>query len=202
MTEEQRPGIDDAATAAPPLLPDEEQVGAESSPRKDLASAILIAGLACAVMLLSLDLDRPEGISTAPGLLPFVTAAALLAMALSLGWRAVRQGAARAPLEAFAAAARAAVASTEDRRAALLAMLVLAYVLLVASISFELRVSTTYFDFVLSGYELVSIAVVTTVLRIFWRASLLRCLLVSAACVEVLALIFRYGFNMIMPEVF
>lgn len=172
------------------------------TPRKDLLSAGLLAASALAVMGLSTRLEVPDRWYTAPGLLPFVTGAALLAMALALGWQALAAGAARRPLGHLAASLRALTADGENRRAALLALLVLAYVLLVARIDFELRVQTAWLELVVSGYELVSIVMIATVLRLFWRARVLRCLIVAAVGVETLAWAFRYGFHMIMPEAF
>lgn len=173
-----------------------------ASPRKDLASAVMIAAFAIAVMGLSVSLERPEGLLTAPGLLPFVTGLALLAMALALGIQALRAGAARGFVTALVAGLRALPASAEDRRAGLLGALVLGYVYVVGQISFELRLATERFEFLLSGFELVSIFVITSMLKLFWRASLLRCFAVALVTVESLALSFRYGFNLIMPEAF
>lgn len=196
-------GATGAETLPPPLaLHDEENTGAEATPRKDLISAILTAAFAAAVMILSVRIESPERLFTAPALLPFTVALALLLMAGALGWRAVRAGAARGFFAASAAAVRDYRNAEEDKRAALLAGLVLAYVLLVAAVSFELRVPVGSFEFVLSSYELISILVVTTVLRLFWRAGLVRCLLVAMAGVELLAWSFRYGFNILMPEAF
>lgn len=186
----------------PLALHAEEDTSSESTPRKDLVSAIVIAVFAAAIMVLSVGLERPDRLYTAPGLLPFAVALALLIMAGALGWRAVRDGAARGFFAGVAASVRDRGVSEEDWRAALLAGLVLAYVLLVAVVSFELRFATQTFEFVFSGYELVSILVITTVLRAFWRAELLRCFLVAVINVELLAWSFRYGFNILMPETF
>lgn len=180
----------------------EENTDAESTPRKDLVSAVAIGALAIVVMRLSIGFERPDRWATAPGLLPLITGLALLLMAGALGWRALRLGAARGALAAMAATARDAWRSNEERRAALLAALVIAYVVVVARQSFELRLATPTFELLLTGFELVSIVVVATILKVFWRATLLRCTIVAVASVEVLALSFRYGFNLIMPQAF
>jgi hypothetical protein len=39
-------------------------------------------------------------------------------------------------------------------------------------------------------------------MKLFWKAPLTRCFLVSLITIEVLAAIFRYGFGIIMPESF
>ncbi len=117
-----------------------------------------------------------------------------------LGARAIRAGALRGAGEAFSNAAATYLGSNEERRAWLLGALVLAYVVLVAQLSFELPLP--FVGYALSGYEIISVLVITLVLKLFWRAAVLRCFLVSLMAVEVLALSFRFGFNMIMPEVF
>ena len=186
--------------AGPVRMRDEEDAAKGSTPGKDLVSAVVIAVFAGVVMAGSIGLDVPDTRFTAPGLLPFITGVALLGMSLVLGLRAARAGALRGVSAAFSAAAAAYFASSEERRAWLLGALVLAYVVLVAQLSFELPVPLV--GYALSAYEVVSVLTVTLVLKLFWRASLLRCFLVSLVAVEVLALAFRFGFNMIMPEVF
>ena len=58
---------------------------------------------------------------------------------------------------------------------------------------------TKFFVFSISSYELISIITLTLVLRIFWRAALVRCLLVSAFWIIALASVFRYGFHILLP---
>ena len=60
---------------------------------KDLAAALVIAIFAALTVALSIRLDVPGSISTAPGLFPLLVGATLFAMAAVLGWRAVRDGA-------------------------------------------------------------------------------------------------------------
>jgi hypothetical protein len=180
----------------------EEDVGGLGTPTKDLGSAIVIAAVAAAAMVMSLRLDVPGSIFTAPGLLPFLTSLSLFLMALSLAANSLRAGAGKN----FAASTRKAAAAyfngIEDRRALLLVSIVVAYVVLVGSINFNLRLPTPLFVFQVSSYEIVSIVVVTLILRLFWQAPTGRCFLVSVATIEVLATIFRYGFGILMPESF
>jgi hypothetical protein len=198
-------GVSDGSDATSPRripLHGEEDTTPAATPLKDLIGATIIGALAVAAMALSLGLENPERVLTAPGLLPFITGLALLLMAIALGLQAVRGGAARGFFAALGAAARSVWSSAEDRRAALLGGLVFAYVFVVAQLGFELRVSTPIFDFLVTGFELISIVVITAILKLFWRASVLRCVVVAVVAVETLALSFRYGFNLIMPEAF
>ena len=177
----------------------------ESTPNKDFASAVVIALLSIATMIFSVRLDVPGSIFTAPGLLPLVTGLTLLMMALLLGTQAVRAGAsvgvaglANAPGRAV----REFLAGEENRRTLLLMAIITAYVLLAAFINFDLRVPTPLFVFELSSYEVVSVVMVTWILRLFWKAPLLRCFIVTLVTVVTLASIFRYGFGILMPETF
>lgn len=177
----------------------------ESTPNKDFASAVVIALLSIATMVFSARLDVPGSIFTAPGLLPFVTGLTLLMMALLLGAQAVLAGAsvsAAGLLSSPARAWREFLVGEENRRTLLLMAIVLAYVLLVAFINFNLRIPTPVFVFELSSYEVISVIMVAWILRLFWKASLPRCFIVTLISVVTLASIFRYGFGILMPETY
>ena len=65
--------------------------------RTDLAAAVVVGSLAALTVLFSLRLDVPGSVYTAPGLFPAFIGATLFAMAVALGWRAVRGGAKNVP---------------------------------------------------------------------------------------------------------
>jgi len=180
----------------------EEDTTGQASPRKDLGSACVIGALAITAMVMSLRLDIPGNVFTAPGLLPFVTSLTLLLMAILLGLKAMQAGGARD----FAGASRRAtgtyLSGEEGRRTLLLITIITAYVLLVGLINFDLRLPTPLFVFRLSSYEVISIAVITLIMRLFWKAPLLRCFLASLVTIEFLAAVFRYAFGILMPESF
>lgn len=184
--------------------PGEEEPEARSTPTKDLASAAVIAVVAVLTMVFSLRLDVPGSFYTAPGLLPFITGFTLLLMAITLGARAIRAGAklnAAALLGGSSDRTRRSW-SVENARRPMLIALVVTYVLLVAFINFELRFPTPLFELQISSYEVISVIMVTGLLRMFWRASLARCFVISLVTVEALAAVFRYGFGVLMPETF
>ena len=192
----------DRIPSGDPEFAGEEETAGQATPGKDLGSACVIGALSIAVMVMSLRLDIPGSVSTAPGLLPFVTSLTLLLMAVGLGVRAVQAGGARGFVSASRRASEAYLASEEGRRSLLLIVIIVAYILLVGIINFDLRLPTPVFVFRLSSYEVISIAVVTAIMKLFWKAPLTRCFLVSLITIEVLAAIFRYGFGIIMPESF
>src|SRR5919106_6878053 len=85
-------------------------IGEESSgyapPVLDLIAAACLVALSVWVMIESARMEVPDALATAPGLLPFLTAASLCVMAIALGWQALwrRRGAAALEGEAPGAA--------------------------------------------------------------------------------------------------
>ncbi len=177
-----------------------EEGGSErTTPRKDLGAAVVIGAFAIAAMVLSLRLEVPTSLFTAPGLFPFLTGLSLLAMAIGLGAGAVRSGGA----EDFFPAARVAVGTylgqRENRRTLLLMTTLAAYVFLVGQINFDLRYPTSFFVFQFSSWESISIPVLAGVLWFFWRGAWWKCGLLSLCVVFSLAAIFRYAFHIPLP---
>ncbi len=203
MTEDETASSDDpAATSADAEFAGEEDTVDQTTPAKDLGSACVIGALAAAIAVMSVRLDVPGSVYTAPGLLPLVTSLSLLLMAVFLGVRAVRAGGACDFVGGAWRAITSYITDDEGRRSLLLIAIVVAYVMLVGLISFDLRLPTPLFEFRLSSYEVISIGLITLIMRLFWKAPLTRCFPVSLISIEVLASIFRYGFVIVMPESF
>jgi hypothetical protein len=178
---------------------DKEGNDNRSTPGKDLAASAVIAAFALFVMPLALRMSNPGTVFTAPGLLPFLTGLALLIMAVGLGIRSVRAGGAKGLLQGPAKSVRDYFADIENLRALLLIGIIILYVIVAQQITFDLRFPTDFFVFNFSSYELISIITLTLILRIFWRATLVRCLLVSAFWSIALASVFRYAFHILLP---
>lgn len=167
--------------------------------RKDLLAAIVIAAFAIFAMILSARLQSPDTIYTHPGLLPFLTGLSLLAMAIALAVSAVRQVGVKALFPRRTAGEPGPLTNYEGLRTLLLIVIIAAYVILTDLITFDLRYPTRFFVIQFSSYEAVSIVILTTTLRIFWKAALWRCLLVSVVFVIALASVFRHGFHILLP---
>jgi hypothetical protein len=176
-----------------------EEGGTTVSPGKDLAAAFVVSLIGIAAMALSLDLDAPASLYTAPGLLPFLTGLCLVIMAAGLARKSLK----RAPLREILSTAGNPIgpflADVEGRRTLLLMGLVLAYVVLTDLISFELRMPAGFYTFRFSSYETISIPVIALILKMFWRARWLACIGVAAGMVIALAWIFRDGFEILLP---
>lgn len=180
----------------------EESLDNQITPVQDLGSACVIGALAIFVMGLSVQLDSPGNVYTAPGLLPFIISLSLLFMAILLGFKSVQAGGAQSFAKAINLAIKCYFSDDQERRSILLVAIVIAYVVLVDVISFEFRLPTPLFVFQLSAYEIISILVTTLILKIFWNKPLIRCFIISLLTIEILANIFRYGFGILMPESF
>ena len=171
-----------------------------STPARDLAASAVIAAFAIFVMLLALRMPNPgKVVFTAPGLLPFITGFTLLIMAVGLGIRSIRAGGARDLLQRRDKGVRDYFADIENLRTLLLIGIIIIYVIVTQYITFDLRLPTDFFVFYFSSYELISIITLTLILRIFWRAALVRCVLVSAFWTIALASVFRYAFHILLP---
>ena len=175
----------------------EEGGGVEASPNKDLVAALGVAALAVVAIVFAARLPNPGSFYSAPSLLPILTGACLIVMAIALGTGAIRDGA-RINLD-LGPGWRAWADDIENRRTLLLVSIIVCYVAAAGAISFDLRFPTRVFVFRLSSYEVISFPFLAAILRIFWRASLARCGLVSLIIVVALASIFRHGFKILLP---
>jgi hypothetical protein len=169
----------------------------DSTPQKDLLAAIVVGLFALVVMILSVQLPNPGRALTAPGLLPFVAGLSLFAMAIGLARAALRDGGARNLRSAFRANPEQ--SDAHAGRAWVLLGLLVAWVVLIDLLPFEISVRLGELRLDFGTFEAVSILVLAVILRVFWRATTLRCLLAAAVAVLVFASIFRYGFNIPLP---
>ena len=85
MAEEKKSRIEaDIESLEKGIFTGEEGGDERSSPHKDFIASIFVGALGIFAMILAVQLDKPESIYTAPGLLPFVTGASLVVMAIGL----------------------------------------------------------------------------------------------------------------------
>ncbi|MFV2033550.1 MAG: hypothetical protein ACC631_00315 [Halocynthiibacter sp.] len=157
-----------------------------------MIAAFFLVALSLWVMIESLLLKNPGSFSTAPGLLPFFTAASLGAMALSLGYLAVQ----RRRLPAVQADA---TEKSEHLRALLLFGFIGFYLLCLQLVSFEYSFQIAGVRLGYGSFEVLTILALTLILSVFWKRTLLLCFLVSAAWITLLAGAFRYVFVIPLP---
>lgn len=182
-----------------PSFVGEEEVDGRSTPAKNLGAAVAIATLSILAMVLSLRMPNPTRVYTAPGLLPFLTGLSLLFMAFALGVMAVKQGAAKGFFRTSSLAWRAYYQNEENLRTLFLIGIVFIYVILVDLIAFDAEIPLGLATFRFSSYELISIIILSGILRFFWRGNLPKCFGISFAVVVALTSAFRYGFKILLP---
>ena len=200
MTTDGSPALHGGGDDGKAAFTGEENTGERSTPKKDLAAAIVIMVFACVAMFYAWRLEVVDSIFTAPGLLPFLSGLSLLVMALGLGLKAVRKGAAQGFFNGNGAVVRGFFEDIENRRTLLLIGIILAWVMIVGQITFDLRFKTPFHVFRFSSFEAISILMLILILRFFWRASWVRCSAVSAVTIIALASVFREGFKILLPE--
>lgn len=195
MSERELDPTESADDTTPALFVGEEGEDTRSSPRKDLMASAVIGLVSIIAMLLALAMPTQGSFYSAPGLLPFLVGASLLAMSAGLAIKAIRHGALRN------ADARPAIdlTSSEVVGVPFLIGAIAIYIVALDLFTFDIDLPTPVFLFQFSSYELISIIALLTLLKVFWRAALSRCFLVSAIWVFALASVFRYAFHILLP---
>lgn len=172
----------------------EEAGSGYASPMLDLIASGFVIGLTIVVMIASWQLKVPGGLATAPGLLPFLTAASLCIMALVLASTALqrhRAGVRAAPDEARDPA--------QDRRTLALAITVAIYIACLQYLAFQLGFNVGGAHFILSAFEPVTIVALAAIIHMSWRGPLWITVLVSTSWTLILSLVFQKMFNIPLP---
>ncbi len=170
----------------------EEESAGYATPMMDLIAAAALILLSVWIMAMSVGMPVPSDISTAPGLLPFLTAASVCVMAVVLGVLAWKRRAidARSISEDLPPAIPQTV---------LLMVLLLIYVAAIEILSFEIGYKIAGIHYVFGSFELISIIFLTAIFRIFWTTALWACFSVSFVWILILSLIFRQIFKIPLP---
>jgi hypothetical protein len=164
-----------------------------ATPIMDLIAAGVIAAIAAVMAVESLRLPMPGGIFTAPGLLPFLTSASLLIMALMLGYTAInRRRTTPRELDRFNV-------PSDFLRSLKLGGIVILYVLALQFVPIQTSFHIGSLRFVIGAFETVSLVAITCLLWIYWGASLWACLTVTVFWIAFLSVVFRILFQIPLP---
>jgi hypothetical protein len=167
-----------------------------ATPVMDLLATGVLAAIALWFMIESLRLPAPGGVPTAPGLLPFLTAASLMLMALALGAGAL----ARRRRNGGGPAVRDGIDLPPDfRRTMALGAILTVYVLALDLAAIELAFEVASLRFVVGAFETVSVIVLAAILRIYWQAPLWTCVAVALGWIAFLSVVFRIVFHVPLP---
>jgi len=204
-----------------------EEAGAGyAAPHLDLIAAGFLVCLALIVMVASFKLPVPGAILTAPGLLPFLTAASLLLMALFLGATAINR---RRNLKEFATTPNDTVnvnvaasdlvtsdiASTdiapadiapadkgEQVRTFLLIAVVGVYIASLQLLAFQHNINIGSWHFSVSAFEPVTIITLVVIIQSAWRGPLWITTLLSIIWTLLLSVVFQKAFVIPLPGSF
>jgi hypothetical protein len=183
---------DEAADGANRVLSEDVNAGL-ATPIMDLVAAGIIAAISIWIAIESLRLPSPGGVFTAPGLLPFLTAASLLIMTLILGYGALaRRRAMPRALDRFEVPA-------DFARSMTLGAIVVVYVAAMQFIPIKFGFHIGSLHFVIGSFETVSVVAITGLLRLYWRAALWACLAVAVVWIAFLSVVFRMIFITPLP---
>ena len=164
-----------------------------ATPVMDLTAAVVIAAIAVFIVVESLRLPVPGGIMTAPGLLPFLTSASLLIMALILGANAIKR---RRTIDR--AADRVEV-PPDFMRSLGLGGIVVIYVAALQFIPIDTAIRIGPLRFAIGAFEAVSVVAITGILRLYWQRPLWTCLAVAFGWIAFLSIVFRMIFETPLP---
>lgn len=172
-----------------------EEAGAGyASPVLDLIAALALIILSIVVMVASFALPAPGGVLTAPGLLPFLTAASLFLMALMLGVTALQRRAAGESSEVYNNRQ-----STEDRGALLLAVSIAVYIGALQFLAFQYNTVIAGVHYTISAFEPVTIVAIATIIQTVWRGPLWITTCVSIGWTMLLSIVFQKVFQIPLP---
>ena len=183
---------DDLADGEHRVYSEEANAGL-AAPIMDLIAAGVIAAIAIFIAVDSLLLPVPAGVFTAPGLLPFLTAASLLIMAAVLGASALaRRRAMPAALDRFEV-------PDDILRSLALGAIVVVYVLGLQVVRLSTGFNIGSLHFAIGAFEPVSVIMLTGLLRLYWKAPLWACLAVAVCWTAFLSIVFRMLFQTPLP---
>jgi hypothetical protein len=167
-----------------------------ATPVMDLIAAGILAAISLWFMIEALRLPVPGGIATAPGLLPFLTAASLLIMAVMLGYDALarrRGGIGGAPVS------DGIQLPADFRRSMLLGAILIAYVFALEFAGIRVAFELLTLRFMIGSFEVVTAIFLAAILRIYWQDVLWKCVAVSFVWIAFLSVVFRMVFHVPLP---
>lgn len=164
-----------------------------ASPVMDLTAAAVLAAVALWMMVESLRLPMPGGLFTAPGLLPFLSAAGLLGMTGVLATMALKRR------KLLGGSAGGFELPEDFTRSVGLGLIVVVYVAAMQTLPEAWSGSIAGERVTIGSFEVTSLIAVTTVLKIYWGERLWVCFLVTLGWIAFLSLIFRIIFSIPLP---
>jgi hypothetical protein len=159
----------------------------KETPAADLITSLLLMGLSTVVGYFAWTWPRPEGISSAPGLFPFLISASLGLMALGLFINALRMKGYRQLAEVLGKSyLRKAWKEGNLKKAVLTLATALTYLVVILN---------------LLPFEIGTFLYMAGALYLYWRGKIYKILIISAVMVTFYSLAFRVLFRLVLPGV-
>lgn len=165
-----------------------------AAPGLDLLAAGFLIFVSVLVMVASLTLPVPNTIMTAPGLLPFITAASLCLMAIMLANSALKRRRAGVVMNPADARDR-----QEDLRALALAGAVALYILALQVLAFQVYFSVFGIGVILSAFQPVTVIALASIIHISWRGPFWITVSISLFWTCLLSVVFQKLFQIPLP---
>lgn len=175
----------------------EEAGSGYASPALDLLATAFLIVLSLAVMAGALALPVPGEWTTAPGLMPFLVAASLMAMAVGLGASAVmrrRAGVRGRLLEGRDLAT--------DGKSIILAGAVAIYIAALQVLSFRTDIVFAGIRHTISAFEPVTMIALAAIIVTSWRGPIWIAASISIAWTLTLSIVFQHVFTIPLPGSF
>ena len=163
-----------------------------ATPLMDLVAAGILAAVAIWFGIEALRLPAPGGLITAPGLLPFLVAGSLLIMCGLLAAAALRRKRTLPDSAGFELPA-------DFRRSMLLGAILVVYVTALQLLPVEAAIRIGPLRLVIGNFEVATVIILMTILRIFWQRALWACLSVAFGWAAFLSIVFRLVFELRLP---
>lgn len=184
------------AESDPVKFEGEEAGAGYAAPHLDLIAAGFLVCLAVIVMVASYKLPVPGAIRTAPGLLPFLTAASLLLMALMLGATAIKRRGDFTAVEA----------ETTDKgervRTFVLIAVVGVYIAALQTLAFQHNFTIGQMHFSVSAFEPVTIITLVAIIQGAWQGPIWKTTLLAILWTLLLSVVFQKAFIIPLPGSF
>lgn len=175
----------------------EEAGSGYASPTLDLIATGFLIFVSVLVMAASLALPVPGDIQTAPGLLPFLTAATLLIMALGLGASALARRRAGARSGTFGDRDL-----PTDIRTLVLAGTVAAYIAALQVLAFRSDIVFLGVRYSMSAFEPATTITLAVIIHMNWRGPIWITCLISILWAFTLSSVFQFIFKIPLPGTF
>ena len=168
-------------------LKEKSETKAKETPAADLVMSILLMALSAVICYIAWHWPRPDGISSAPGLFPFLIASTLFLMALALFISALRLKGYRQLIRTLGKTClRKAWTEGNMKLAVLTLATILTYMVVILNIL---------------PFEIGTFLYMAGSLYLYWRGKIYKILIISAGMVAFYSLSFKVLFRLILPGV-